>query len=132
MPISASCALAPCHGVVELREAETGQLLGRLRFAFTRAGMTPGRIVVPAWAMARMRIGAHIRVKLTYDVREGDATKEHLLLITRLHVRTGTRRERKAVAYWRRSRPPALRRRRHPLRRGALTSRLSGAPPGRS
>jgi hypothetical protein len=89
VPISASCALPPCRGVVELREAENGQFFGRLHFAFTRAGMTPGRIAVPAWAMARMRIGEHIRVKLTYDVREGDGTVEHLLLITRLHVRTG-------------------------------------------
>ena len=87
--IAVTCALPPCDGVVELREAQTERLLGSRRFTFQAAGTAPGRFVMPLWAMARMRLGEYIRMKLSWDVTEGDGSKERQLLIVRMHARRG-------------------------------------------
>jgi hypothetical protein len=86
VPFLATCTLPPCVGVVELRDDKTDERLGRAAFTFRTAGRTPGRFLLPASARDRLARGEQLRVKLSYDVLEGDGTKEHLFLITHLHL----------------------------------------------
>jgi hypothetical protein len=85
VPFRATCSLPPCVGAVELRDAETDEQFGRARFTFRSSSSARRRFLLPASARKRLALGEQLRVKLSYDVVEGDGTKEHLLLITHLH-----------------------------------------------